>query len=349
MNRGPLGFKRITDKGPLVKSENDIPGSLDEIFGGIPGGGGFDSRTEYEIGAQRIAEACHCILGSLTKVKRRSEYWEKMGLSYEESHIMEELSIIKKSVEEYARDVYVKQLNERHDNKYVISMMNELPIISRNLIILASEKKKNLNPNNEICVLNVAKYTYDVLINLGMAMKESVKYGIPTYSDNAFRNQILILSINDLEDIIINCLYEVDLSPELKMFIRDLIKGPYWDDPYHPIYVARNYKSPNEFIEDTRPKDIMNINKINTEFNKPAYHDETVESMVESIYSMNELPPIMVSPEGYLQDGRHRLRAYMEVGEKNIHVVYGIGPGSVQAKEFNMMMTKIWEAANLQP
>ena len=46
---------------------------LDQPYGGIPDGGGYESNTEYEIGAQRIAEAAHCILGSLGKINRRPE------------------------------------------------------------------------------------------------------------------------------------------------------------------------------------------------------------------------------------------------------------------------------------
>ena len=38
-----------------------------QVYGGLPAGGNYRSSTEYEIGAQRIAEAIHCILGSLHK------------------------------------------------------------------------------------------------------------------------------------------------------------------------------------------------------------------------------------------------------------------------------------------
>ena len=37
------------------------------IYGGIPSGGDFLATTEYEVAASNIAEAAHCILGSLGK------------------------------------------------------------------------------------------------------------------------------------------------------------------------------------------------------------------------------------------------------------------------------------------
>ena len=37
-------------------------------YGGIPGGGGYRPYKEYDVGAQRMAEAAHCILGSIAKI-----------------------------------------------------------------------------------------------------------------------------------------------------------------------------------------------------------------------------------------------------------------------------------------
>jgi hypothetical protein len=80
-----------------------------KMYGGLPGGGGYQSFTEYEIGAQRIAEAAHCLLGSLGKLlDRRSSVcptWE-YGLFYEANHIAEEMDIINRAAEEYSRSLY---------------------------------------------------------------------------------------------------------------------------------------------------------------------------------------------------------------------------------------------------
>ena len=179
-----------------------IKDPLDERYGGIPAGGGFDSNTEYEIGAQRIAEECHCILGSLGKIKRRDKYFrtpEYSGLKYEKGHIEEELGLIIKDVEEYSKPVYTRQLQENPDGIYVQEMMNEAPVAAKHLQTLAKEKISKLDPNNKPAVLQTAKSTYEVLIALGEAMEHSLENGIPSHNQSAFKDYKLHNCIKTLE------------------------------------------------------------------------------------------------------------------------------------------------------
>lgn len=80
---------------------------LNEYYGDIPSNGGFGYATEYEIGISRIAEALHCIIGSLCKQYWRGEL-DKIGI--EQGHIKEEFKLIKDCIEEYSRDLYNKRL-----------------------------------------------------------------------------------------------------------------------------------------------------------------------------------------------------------------------------------------------
>jgi hypothetical protein len=65
--------------------------------GGLPSGGSFTAFTEYEIGASRIAEAAHCILGSW------GEYWsgDTLVADFEPNHVIEEFHLITKFASEY--------------------------------------------------------------------------------------------------------------------------------------------------------------------------------------------------------------------------------------------------------
>ena len=112
------------------------------IYGGIPSGGDFLATTEYEVAASNIAEAAHCILGSLGKRigalagdMDKSE-WE--GMVYGETeHLTEEIGIIVKALEEYQRDVYTRQINDidqykpEHQDRIRKQMTKWLPTFAR--------------------------------------------------------------------------------------------------------------------------------------------------------------------------------------------------------------------------
>jgi len=62
-------------------------------FGGIPSGGGYGSNTEYEIGAQRLAEAVHCVLGAV--------------MNEDDYHIKDECGLTNKILKEYSKPIYI--------------------------------------------------------------------------------------------------------------------------------------------------------------------------------------------------------------------------------------------------
>ncbi len=70
------------------------------------------------------------------------------------------------------------------------------------------------------------------------------------------------------------------------------------------------------------PERMMRISDINTEFNKPIW-DYTTEAMIKHLRQGGTLPPIMVSENGYLHNGRHRLAAYMSLNYKEVPVITG--------------------------
>lgn len=82
-------------------------------YGGIPAGGGFQAHKEYTVAAQQYFEAAHCILGSLGKrigADGETE-WHSM-VSGEREHLTEEIGIMLNVVNEYNKELYVRQLND---------------------------------------------------------------------------------------------------------------------------------------------------------------------------------------------------------------------------------------------
>lgn len=91
------------------------------IYGGLPEAGGFNCWTQLEVGAQRIAEATHCILGSIQKTAGHP--WR-----YEVGHIAEEIGIIVDSQRDYGQRLYVEIFDEHGDGaKSVDSMKANAP------------------------------------------------------------------------------------------------------------------------------------------------------------------------------------------------------------------------------
>lgn len=161
----------------------------DEEYGGIPDGGGYRSYTEYEIGAQQIAEAAHCILGSLGKFKFHDK-------SYEKGHIFEELAIIKKSIAEYSNPIYIKQLsNDKYSKASIESIVNN----SSKLAALAEKKKNQINTSNHQ-IKAIAIPCYDLVIALANEMSKSVMYWPRV--ENAFSSIELQGAVKALENII---------------------------------------------------------------------------------------------------------------------------------------------------
>lgn len=80
----------------------------------------------------------------------------------------------------------------------------------------------------------------------------------------------------------------------------------------------------------------MKIKDINLTFQDMdfgAQGHKDVREIMEAIKRGEEIPPILVSPSGYLQDGRHRLTAFKNLGYKTIEVVYGHHPAAKVVKK----------------
>jgi hypothetical protein len=178
----------------------------DEWFGGMPECGGFSSATEYEIGAQRIAESTHCILGSLGKALQRHKQTPQMSLTewlrVEHEHLHEEIGIISKTLEEYSRPLYSERLLPAYiETEYarwpddaqrrlmyakrtVASIKRTAPGLRRS----AMDKMVQLDScEAPKVVYDVAWNAYNVIVVLSEALLESVSE-YPDSMGNAFQS-----------------------------------------------------------------------------------------------------------------------------------------------------------------
>jgi len=174
-------------------------------YGGIPNGGGYKANTEYEVAAQLIAEAAHCILGSLGKIKAVQAAGETaynpMGM--EEGHIFEELRIIQKSIKEYAQDLYTGRVFK--PDKYGKDSIKSMKSNSPKLQGLARKKINELEGNEnqyDPRVFNMAYQSYRVIEELAKAIGESVQHATERPTKNAFGNMNLRMAVMQLSGAI---------------------------------------------------------------------------------------------------------------------------------------------------
>lgn len=182
---GFLIVRELLKKLPWVHNpdESSCP-LMTKAYGGLPSGGGYGSDTEYEVGAQRIADAAHCILGSLGKLVGSRASLEK-AIHYEEAHIVEEMDIINKSAKEYSRSLYSDRLLPSYQSNRSVDSIRKA---SKNLVEV-SEKNLSALGREELPgpVLRVADNAYRLVISLATAMEQSVSR-YPEKVENAFRN-----------------------------------------------------------------------------------------------------------------------------------------------------------------
>jgi hypothetical protein len=153
---------------------NKVGGScpLKTPYGGMPSGGGYVAYTEYEIGAQMIAEAAHCILGSIFKGVTDDNIKERMP--FEETHLREELSIILNKMREYSKPYYRSRF-ERWD-EYTADSVKSILRNGPKLKAKALQKKSMVQRDDyPQSVSNAAMAAYDVIAALAVAMGKSVK------------------------------------------------------------------------------------------------------------------------------------------------------------------------------
>lgn len=150
------------------------------LYGGMPSGGGYGTGSEYEVGAQRMAEALHCILGSLGRnTGNDSNDWDRMR-AVEAGHILEERGIVVKVLKEYARPLYIERLREGYQEKgrygvqSVDSMAKNSPVLEHTATAAfnALYRAKEGMPED---VYRVAAFSYLALVRLAQAVGKSVE------------------------------------------------------------------------------------------------------------------------------------------------------------------------------
>jgi hypothetical protein len=150
---------------------------IEKIYGGIPTGGGFAPNVEFEVGLQRMAEAAHCILGSLHRA-----YYTRGYLSGEFAHIEEEFDLIKGFQREYSKDLYVGRvfpLDRKYGPMAIESIRRNAPKLIKQAkdSIRRLDKKKYPKEAYEL-----AKQSYQFLIDLSEA-------GLKTVSDTNIKTE----------------------------------------------------------------------------------------------------------------------------------------------------------------
>jgi len=166
---------------PDDKPKNPI---RDLLYGGLPSGGGYECSTYMELAAQHIAEAAHCILGSLGKAhpRRGREDWRK-SLGYEVAHLREEIGIIVDRVFKFERFGWERGAYRRMNDpegdyyKYVTSTVANIREASPILRKIAGQRKADLEVQDDVPhpIRVVGLLCYDVVIALTHAMESVVK------------------------------------------------------------------------------------------------------------------------------------------------------------------------------
>tara|TARA_Y100000310_G_scaffold60467_1_gene55793 strand:+ start:1997 stop:3091 length:1095 start_codon:yes stop_codon:yes gene_type:complete len=178
------------------------------LYGGMPSGGGFQPYTEYEIGAMRIAEACHCLLGSLGKLHDRRlddapwSRWREL-LAYERAHLEEEFGIVVKAVHEYNRPLYTERINHPRQGygvqveRTVHSLRERGPRLSD----LARRRRDELVACDELPqeVQEAAWGAYTVLMVLGAVVREAVSRWPTGPVWSPYGDVILAVAVQNLE------------------------------------------------------------------------------------------------------------------------------------------------------
>jgi len=179
-----------------------------KLYGGLPGGGGYGSGTEYEVGAQQMAEAVHCILGSIGKAEGGNDYRIERG------HIEEELGIVMHVLNEYSKDLYTDRIWTSEEQlraakykeewidrllgyaqKSVNSIRANSPVLERTARAMKSAVSKDYDP----VVQQLIEDCYDVVIVLAQEMGKSVSGWPDRPVDNAFKKSTLRRAVANLQ------------------------------------------------------------------------------------------------------------------------------------------------------
>jgi hypothetical protein len=113
---GPRGGKWADPQHTISWKERDAPAVenpvVTKLYGGIPSAGGFGDIVEFGVGLGNTFEAAHCILGSLGRNLggRSDDTAIAKMFDVEQGHLDEEMSIIRRNLREYSRQIYRDQM-----------------------------------------------------------------------------------------------------------------------------------------------------------------------------------------------------------------------------------------------
>lgn len=163
------------------------------MYGEMSTGGGFGAFTEYEIAAQNMSEAAHCILGSLAKLNSTTAFW------VEKDHIKEEMGIIEKSMKEYVRDVYLGRVfRPESAQKTIKSVRKAAPKLEKAAMSARRRVSKDLPKE----IQEVAKYAYDFLVLLARKLLDSINEIEKGNMVNAYKDMALKASVKNLRKMV---------------------------------------------------------------------------------------------------------------------------------------------------
>jgi hypothetical protein len=176
-------------------------------YGGIPGGGGYSSHTEFEIGAQRAAEAAHCVLGSLARAHSWAEWMKKKGGADlagwrgEIGHIKEEVALITSVHREYSRPLYsVRMTDGYYQEEDAKTSVDSIRRASAKLAVLAKQLRPQVDSGYP-ALDAMARAAYDYLEKLASFMQAAVKRW-PEFVINPFDHPALRVEVGMLKGLI---------------------------------------------------------------------------------------------------------------------------------------------------
>ena len=176
-----------------------------KMYGGLQGGTAYGSSTEYAIGANKIQEALHCILGSLGR-----DVGAGVGMS-ESGHIKEEFGIIEKTVKEYSRDLYSDRLidGSYRDKKWPDETVKVINKNSKKLIDIAKKLRGQIDKGLGKATIRLGEESYKFSEDLAHAMYNSVRE-YPTRVTNAYQDRSIKLALSRLRKAKDAWLKEID-------------------------------------------------------------------------------------------------------------------------------------------
>jgi len=165
-------------------------------YGGLPSGGGYSDYTEYEVGARIMAEALHCVLGSLERAMSTGSKDFLAAFEYgERQHIEEEIEIIENTLSNYSHPKYIERLfqGNPHEKESVESIKNT----SYKLGKITKDLSKKLDKDMDKAVYGLAYETYRTAYELARQMLESIK-DWPDSTTNAFKSTLLKVRVKTM-------------------------------------------------------------------------------------------------------------------------------------------------------